>query len=417
MNIKMRYLLFCAGLSFIALQRAESFQEPESSYALHEWGVFTAPRDADWLMQDMLVEWQSFPEFFNGVLPKRELNYRGPVTKPVIFLHGEGKQQIDLLIQFADGHPMIWWPPAEHPADGMWYHGENVGPPDTLLRFFATLNSGGGEVKPVASDHWLNDLRAVDATPLTVHGTYSMRSLGSVITESFIYYDGLMKRPPAPRVARTDDGLSLSTESDHPWLDVTVIESSLDRKQIQFAKVDRIESGTQQTEIRWQPADLDGLKELANDLLSDLVEQGLNQDEAQSLLDVWSDGLLHRAGITVFYRITQETYDTWIPLHCKPKPKETVRVGLVVHHHLEPELEENVLTLINQLGSDRFEERNRAHRQLIEIGGAGVSTIKAAATSGNTEQAARARMILEDLDTEQSLQEAIERLKKVTNRK
>ena len=50
--------------------------KPESDeFELHEWGVFTAPRGAEWLQQDMIHEWMGFPEFFHGVLPERKLNY------------------------------------------------------------------------------------------------------------------------------------------------------------------------------------------------------------------------------------------------------------------------------------------------------------------------------------------------------
>lgn len=116
MTIRGRALLIGLVLLLAGVARGEDAKAAPAPYELHEWGVFTAPRDAEWLKQDMIEEWISFPEFFHGVLPKRQLNYRGPVAKPVIFFHGEQAAELRLWINFANGRPLIWWPPSEFPA-------------------------------------------------------------------------------------------------------------------------------------------------------------------------------------------------------------------------------------------------------------------------------------------------------------
>ncbi|MGI9518486.1 MAG: hypothetical protein ACR2NP_15630 [Pirellulaceae bacterium] len=403
--------IFAPGATACAQDSAETEAAP---FSVHEWGVFTVPRNADWLKQDMLREWMGFPEFFQGVLPERELLYRGPVTKPVMFFHGEAQQPIGLAIQFATGQPLIWWPPVEHPAQGTFgnYLPEYLSgvPPESVIRYQMNLNQDTGTRNEVPEGHWVQALRRVDAAPLSVQNTYSMkRAVAENISEDFIYYDGLMQPPKPPVVARTESGIALSTDSAHPWLDVIVIDRRIATGDLLLGRWDRIESGNQQTQIELQPADQATLVQWEELFRTSLQDAGLHDDEAQSLLDVWATGLFDRFGLTVFYRIPQSTYDEWIPLHFQPEPENLVRVGLVVHYHLEPELDQIVGQLLDDLGADNYATRADADRYLHSIGGAAFPAIRQAAVSEDREQAARARRLLQSLDNDELLREVMSR--------
>ena len=218
----MKFRLATVAVSFLALvmnvaptagQQHESdgqaSEQPHTGLEIHEWGVFTAPRDALWLKQDMVAEWSSFPEFFHGYWPETELLYRGPVTKPVIFVHCDEKITFELQVKFATGRPLIWWPPAEVPNQGGLSRSINDGymrdPPKSLLLFHTELNQGLDKQRQVADDHWLSALRRVDSASLSVEGGYNnFRSPEQGREqESFIYYDGVMQAPPTPIVTRT----------------------------------------------------------------------------------------------------------------------------------------------------------------------------------------------------------------------
>ncbi len=417
-----RFLVFivcCLCCSAAAAQ--DRTTDELAGYSVHEWGVFTAPRNADWLKQDMLREWMGFPDFFQGVLPERELLYRGPVTKPVMYFHGEAQQPVSLIIQFATGQPLIWWPPVEHPATGApWTNlPESLSdvPPESVIRYLLHLDEDSGQRREVATDHWLQALRRVDGTPVTVENSWNRMHARDQnrISEDFIYYDGLMQPPKPPVAERTDTGIILATDSDHPWLDVIVIDRRIASGDLLLGRFDRIETGNQQTQIDLRPADKATLVQWEEQFKTLLQEAGLRADEAQSLLDVWGAGLFDRHGLTVFYRIPQSTYDQWIPLHFAPEPETLVRVGLVVHYHLEPDLDQIVRRLLDDLGADDYATRADADRHLHSIGGAAFPAIRQAATSDDREQAARARRLLQSLNNEELLRKVMTRYAQSTD--
>ena len=402
--------LFPNKSTTIAQQPDKGDVDPK--YQMHEWGVFTVPRDADWLKQDMLREWQSFPTFFHGTLPKRSLAYRGPVTKPVMYFHSDEEFSLNLYIHFADGQPLIWWPPAEHPATGAF--GRPVPEKfksiheDSYLRFVLSVNNTTGKQMPVAADHWVNDLRKVDSAPLFVRGSYSMMGVEE-FNEGFVYYDGLMKPPKPPQLERSVEGIKIKTDSDFDWLDVMVVERSYDGETIRIATADKIGAGVHSTSFKLVEVDSRQFNDSIAMFRQRLIKAGLNLDEAQSLIDVWRPGLFERPGISIIHRIPQKTYDKWIPLHLNPKPENMIRVGLVVHQNLEPELNEEITKLIGQLGSKVYKVREKAQRDLHAIGGAAMKSIKAAAKHDDPEIADRANRLIKQLDVEKLLDTAMKR--------
>lgn len=233
-------IIVCWCLPISALAQDKNTAKPDRTWSLHEWGVFTVPRNNDWLKQDMLREWMSFPEFFHGTLPHRDLVYRGPVTKPVIFFHGKESFEIEMLIRFSTGQPLIWWPPVEHPANpsygvqlpGDWKDADM----NSLLRYVLTLNATG-KIEKVPDGHWVNDLRKVAATPIVVQDSYSnlVSPDDNRIAEKFVYYDGLMKPPKPPLVERTGKRISIKSDSGHDWLDVIVVDRSHDSDEVRIA--------------------------------------------------------------------------------------------------------------------------------------------------------------------------------------
>ena len=420
----LRKLLLAISVAFIltnshkVLGQVAAEKVDSTKYELHEWGVFTVPRDADWLKQDMLNEWQSFPTFFHGTLPKRSLAYRGPVTKPVMFFHAENELDINMYIHFSEGQPLIWWPPVEYPAAGSF--GASLPKklkdihPQSYLHYSLALNKGGGIRAPVNEDHWVNHLRNVKSAPVFTHGSYSNFGVEQ-ISEDFVYYDGLMKPPTPPAVQRTSNGLSITTQSRFTWLDVLVIERSYDRSTIKIGQIKKINANSQHIKLNMKTVDKAEFEKIVEQFKQKLTDLGLHQDEAQSLIHVWGEGLFERPGISIVHRIPQSVYDEWIPLHLDPVPQKTVRVGFVVHQNLEPELDVEVEKLIAKLGSNKYKEREAAERALFSIGGAAIKPIKLAAKSKDPEIADRANRLIKQLDTGDLLTQVMKRYQKSDN--
>ena len=170
--------------------------------------------------------------------------------------------------------------------------------------------------------------------------------------------------------------------------------------------MEHIARGRQRTGIGWKVKT--DLKELQTEFHQKLIDQGLNEDEAQSLLDVWGPGLFDRQGITLIYRISQDTYDQWLPLECRPEPEKIVRLGLVVHHHLEPELEANIKALISELGSDAFAVRQKAEDELRAIGAPALQFIAQHGKNAPLEVQLRCRKLLQLEKLEAQLEELVQ---------
>lgn len=406
----LRHLLLVALLAVIAipvLQAAEKAEAP-GTYELHEWGVFMVPRNAVWANLDMKGEWSSMPKEFYGRLPERTLPYRGPVSKPVIYFHAEKPVALKLTIRFADGVPTIWWPAAERPVN----NGVTIKEDRSILEFAPQLVKrnekdlhGPGAVNPrklaVPAGHWVETLRAVEASEVFCAGGWGHIGT-SWDTERFIYYDGLMKPPPTPGVDRQGERFVLDIPGTEIWQDVMLIERNAGKITVaeNWGGWDKpFEPGAGRHEfISMKASDEASLKELAKELAKRLDAAGLNKDEADALVKVWGEGIFNQDGLTLFYRVPQAVYEKWLPLKAEPAPSKTVRVGLVLHRHLEPELDARVEALIKKLGSEKFEDRSEAEKALLKLGGAAFPMLDKGAKSEDTEIATHCRAILKELD-------------------
>lgn len=400
MPCHLRVILAAALLWAAAVPCAE--KEPEGSYELHEWGVFSVPRNDAWAQRDMRQEWSEMPKEFYGRMKGRSLPYRGAVKKPVIFFHANKAMQVTLAIRFAQGCPVVWWPAAEEPSTGGFNEGRNS---DRLI-FSAYLKEPpqkrGERTIDVPAKHWVETLRSVKSEKVFCLGSYTNKMPGEQWdSESFIYYDGLMKAPASPKVARDGEALVLETPGDQVCLDLMVIDHS--EKGVRVAKswtewTGVLDATIRKSRIETVPATADDLKRIGKELTERLAKADLNSDEAESLVNVWDEGLFKKDGLTVFYRIPQATYEKWLPLEAKPAPSKTVRVGLVLHEHLEPELDAHVATLIKKLGAESFEERSAAQKELTAIGGASFPALEKASESDDAEISKACRAILNALD-------------------
>ncbi|MBI3829348.1 MAG: hypothetical protein HY291_07515 [Planctomycetes bacterium] len=399
----MRLFLFTAVL-VLAGSVFGGEAQPAGAYELHEWGVFSVPRNDAWAQHDMKQEWAQMPKEFYGRAPGRYLPYRGPVKKPVIFFHAQKPLQVKLTITFAEGSPMVWWPAAEEPANWGGY-GKNE-PNRLVFSVFVKETPKGGangaNTIKVPEKHWMESLRAVKSEKIFCEGSFTNKMPGELWdSESFIYYDGLMKAPATPKVTREGEKIVVETPGDFVCLDLMAVERL--GKSVRIAKnwsgwEGILDAAQRQTRLEMIPAQAEDFERLRKELVARLTKAGLNADEAESLAAVWNDGLFKNEGLTVFYRVPQTVYEKLLPLDAKPAPSKTVRVGLVIHERLEPELDACVAALLKQLGAEAFESREQALSELTKIGGAAFPALEKAAQGEDVEISKACRKILEVLD-------------------
>src|SRR5207253_5011731 len=102
-----------------------------------------------------------------------------------------------------------------------------------------------------------------------------------------------------------------------------------------------------------------GVKQLRKALL----DAGLFEPEADSLIKIWQKRLLESDGLVAFHILPVSEYDRMLPLDILPAPAaKPVRVGIALHPNLEiePALRERVGPLIRQLDDAKYEVRTVA---------------------------------------------------------
>jgi hypothetical protein len=377
---------------------------PAPTYTLHEWGVFIIPKGNEYAQQDLKREWQSFPPFFHfdSAVEKAIPAPDGDMIialKPVIWLRADQPLEADIRIGFPHGRPMVWWPQATIERAGA----------SAALTFKLSIRQDKPapySVREVPADHWLARLRRVPGDWLTATARASVSSKGlregllqaAPEVDSLVYYDGLVQALPEPIVTnRTDGSYDITFPDGTAVLDAQLI----DRRDggvpsvspwIERAADARRDRNQWSVNTKLEPCDERALDKRMLEFVDRLIAVGLSHDEATAMLDVWKSHLFASDGLTIFYRIPQQRYDAMLPLTAEPKPSATVRVGLVVHTHLEPDLSDRLAAEIARLSDPAT--RVAASNKLAEFGGAAFPALRKAAKSAKPDVAAACHAIL-----------------------
>jgi hypothetical protein len=364
---------------------------------VHEWGVFTIHDDLDMANADMRSEWEAVPKFFYGQMAGRELprDYSNVIVKkPVIFFHSPDALSLDLRVDFPGGMPAIWWPLTHAPAiqgDGCPDDAKRAEPFRFLewrvqLKAPAQGDLADAKLQAVDSGHWMEALRAVKAEDVLIwfeSGFDRKRGRphgGEHVTgyerEKFIYYDGLVPAGRPANLTVDKDVISIGNSAGHALVDVTVV----DRRSPEHPRVARLAKLAAKAEpqaLKFEEVSAKIWPASAQEaLIAVLKEAGLFEDEAKALAVVWKRDFFQSDGLTLFYRLPQEEYEKLLPMKMNPRPEKLVRVGLVLHPHCEPDLPEKVARLVGELADSDFDTRERAQKQLEEMGKAAFDTLR-----------------------------------------
>jgi hypothetical protein len=399
-------------VSFVAFVQAE---EPRKGFVVHEWGVFRVYNDVELANADMRAIWQGLPKFFYGQVSGRDLPkfWRNveAVDKPVIFFHTSESVEVELRIDFPGGVPAVWWPGTETPAVqyGKVTPAPKEGEPFRFLAWRLYLKEppktgipmGKVELARVDDKHWVKTLREVKAEDVYVRA--GEQYVGCE-REKFVYYDGLLPRGKWVEITVNKEKIAVASRAGHPVFDLTVV----DRRKadhIRVARLAKLESGAKVAELEFKEADAKGWPASALDtLIGQLKEGGLFEDEAKSLAELWKQELFLTPGLTLLYCLPQEEYERLLPMKMKPKAEKLVRVGLVQHPHCEPDLAERVAALVNNLSNEDFDTRERAQKQLDELGRAAfIHLVRMRKGIKAPEAKRRLEEILEKYDVEKAI--------------
>ena len=375
---------------------------------VHEWGVFTVFNDVKYANVNRKEEWGSLPSFFYRQFPKERLRWQpSGWDKPVIYFYAKPQTlQVTVKVTFAEGAPVVWWPAVASPVDDPFAREPKPARPFRSLTWQAwlgdevpPLRGGKGpllkvEDFPLPPGSWLHDARLPGASRLTVVGNVEtmegkpVRKFPGVLdryeTERFLYYDGLVPAPDYLRCDKVDgQSVTLRNQAKFDMAHLFVV----DRRQkdsVRFAFVDAsrppfkagtsMKFDTQLVPAKDWPAA--GIKQVRLSLL----EAGLFDAEADSLLKIWQKGFFEADGVTVFHILPVSEYDRMLPLEIRPAPvARPVRVGIALHPHreIDPGLTARVAGLVRQLDDDDVQKREAATKELLAIGFPVISPLRA----------------------------------------
>lgn len=384
---------------------------------VHEWGVFTVFNDVKYANVNRQEEWGSLPSFFYRQFPKERLRWMPAAwDKPIVYFYAKPiRQRFDVSVTFPEGAPVVWWPAVFDPHDDSTFQtgrdskkprpfrtlnwrlwlGEEV-PADILGLSLTGVRQESGKIFkvtdfPLPPNSWLMHARLPSATQLTTVGMTDSPTkrlfpgaLDRLETERFLYYDGLVPVPDFVRCEKVQAAaITLSNRAKFDIRRLFVVDRR-SKAAVGFAQIDgaqqSFKSGTSLTvelktvvESDW-PAT--GRKQLRRALL----DVGLYEPEADSLLTIWQKRLLEADGVTVFHILPATEYDRQLPLKITPAPAAPpIRVGIALHPHVEIEPERRTLIagLIRNLGDDKFERRNAASKTLAELGPLAIAGLRA----------------------------------------
>lgn len=133
--------------------------------------------------------------------------------------------------------------------------------------------------------------------------------------------------------------------------------------------------------------------------IKDLLEsRGYNEEEIKLALGMVAAAGFDKSRFSLVYVLPQGGIDEHIKLDTKPQPDQLIRTAIVVVNNIDPGLGSQVNALIDDLGADQWLKRNRAQRELIDLGEAAIKKVQQLKNHKDPEVALRARQILEAYD-------------------
>ncbi|MCZ7647755.1 MAG: hypothetical protein M5U26_21270 [Planctomycetota bacterium] len=405
---------------------------------VHEWGVFTVYNDLKYANAGRLAEWGDLPDYFYRQFPVRRMRWvPGAWDKPIVYFYTQRPSlRVRARVDFPEGCPVVWWPAAQWPVD------EDVPRKviqrDGLGEFFDTLvwdvqlgdrverfDGEFGGPKPKAAIQpkelpeacWLNEARKVEKAAWIHAEGSNMEGRAPWMSvqhekEKFLYYDGLAPAPDYLRCAKSE-GASLTLRNKAgfalPWV-LAIDNRGEGGAPKRLALLETPLAAQGEASVETLPcAGAEALADWEARLKRLLVEAGLFEAEASSLVSIWRKGFFEREGVTALFLLPREEYDRMLPMRVSPQPAAWARVGLVVQARIEqdPELDKRIEALIGKLDADDFDSREAAKRELAELGHVTFRYLhEASKKEDRPEVAARCKELLEAFDASAYLEKA-----------
>lgn len=129
-----------------------------------------------------------------------------------------------------------------------------------------------------------------------------------------------------------------------------------------------------------------------------LTDRGYNAQEINLALNMIASAGVDTSSMSLVYVLPVGIIDEYIQLKIKPTPDKVIRTAIIVVNNVDPDLGSQVNALLDDLGSDQWIKRDRAQRELINLGQAAIKKVQQLKDDKDPEVAFRARQILNAYD-------------------
>jgi hypothetical protein len=433
-------------------------EEERGFFEVHHWGVWLADPALDQVnaRESFLT---AMPTAVETTRPRRmKQDIKPPKPLNVVTFYRQPAAQIDIDLRAKGGTFVAHWPPAQVKSNRLhWpeYELAVAAPADAAWlsvpaeHWFSTVRQSDALVvrKGARAERLVTyDFEAPFPLPLKLEGgpdTYNVRSMASYPVHDLVivvptetgrrigWLDSLPAAPaPQPKAAQPkaeeNKAAQAAPAAGQPAAGAVPVAVAPPA----VAAVQAVVAGTinaaKQASKQEQPAkpaaeaarplgppvavklseplaaDSEALAALSTKALADRLGQtGLERGEIDLLVSLYGPTIFAADSLTVAWRVPAGVVDELTPLVIEPEPAKSVRVVLVVARNLDPKIEESLQTLVDQLGSPQYKEREAAEQRLTELGSLAFGVLKKSLTHKDPEIAFRAERLL--LDGQQSI--------------
>jgi hypothetical protein len=375
-----------ADAAIQSIDRAEKRADVGDKFVVHEWGTFTTFSGSDGVYLDfrpLAVEKSDLPNFVLSRSTKSPLfsksRIRGKVRMetPVTYFYTDRIREVNVRVGFPEGLLTEFYPPVREmlpPFDEKvaFKEGEPIGNSSldwgkvTLIPISQlTPNIEDPVLREQISRHLANcavphgpggqhyeQARATDSALVHVRATNGPAiwpTPDQSYMEKFLFYRGVGRfELPVKAVFDSRGRVTLRNDGQLPLESAILI--NVESGSIRARTIGQIGPNG---ESRFESMQAMTLDELSLVTKSVLVDQGLYEKEAASMVETWKQSWFSEEGTRVLYIVPEQTTDELLPLTIEPSPDETLRVLVGRMEILPPDAEQQLIKTVRESGQAR----------------------------------------------------------------
>jgi hypothetical protein len=338
---------------------------------IHEWGTFTTLHgSAGGSLSGLYFEEEQLPPFvyhFPGFSPDSTLTWNGykpcrdvtvKMETPVLYFYSSTEQAVQVHVDFPMGVISQWYPNRSG--------GEVMPPKDgDTLDFDKSERAGSIDWKATVLDPMTKEQLTQTQNippkwdaPRQTDANLVKNEEGEV--EKYLFYRGVANFPPPISVGFNRDGsLSVKNTSqfDFPFIYIYDHQNSTTAGIWGIGPL-----ASYETRVFTKPQNYSSFvgDSAYTQFRIALQNAGLNEKEAQAMLNTWSDGYFLSPGFKIFWIVPRTLTDRILPISISPRPDKLERVLVAKSEILTPDFEEQLLSYykangnLDQWKNDRY---------------------------------------------------------------